>query len=106
MSCSRKIFISTSIYLVYSLFFGLIVSDAYLAIGSGRNEISTLVLALLSGPSLGLGRGHGAELWIFASVFCLPLLWIFLVVKARLLKAVCAFFFLIVWFAFGWFLAN
>lgn len=74
MSEEQVIVRATAAYVAYSWFMGRVVLPAFPASREAAFDTAWLV-QVLSGPGVGLAGGHGVEVWLFASIVCLPLLW-------------------------------
>lgn len=100
MSEAQVIARATAAYVAYSWFMGRVVLPAFPAQGGGAFDTAQLV-QVLAGPSVGLGGGHGVEVWLLGSLVCLPLLWGALVPGSRVGRRVCAGALAILWGATG-----
>ena len=89
-------------YLGYSAFWGFVVLRRFQL---DTTRASDLALALIAGPSIGLSRGHGAEFWVFGSLFLIPLLWAIVEARSLVARCWCAFAFAVIWGGLGIFMA-
>ena len=89
-------------YFGYSAFWGFVVLRSFQL---NTERASDFVLALIAGPSIGLSRGHGAEFWVFGSLFLIPLLWAIVEARSLVLRCWCAFAFAVIWGGLGMFMA-
>lgn len=89
-------------YLGYSTFWGFV---ALRSIHLDKKNVSDMALAVLAGPSIGLSRGHGAELWLLASFLLVPLLFAIVEARSLLVRSVSVIAFVLLWGGLGLFMA-
>ena len=99
MRTASRRWIAVFAYFAYSAFWGVVVLKSIRL--NARNP-TDLVLTALAGPSIGLSGGHGAELWLFASLFAIPLLCVIVTREASTRsRQVCAGTLAILWAVLG-----
>lgn len=90
-------------YLGYSLFVGALLSRAFHSNGPKLID-APLVFSLIAGPSVALSTTHGAEIYLLATLICLPCAWGIVLLKPPLARGLCAAIFLLVWCGLGIFM--
>lgn len=100
---TRAVMKSTALYIAYSIVGGVLVMGRFHSAGPKLID-APLWLSVLAGPSVVLSTTHGLEIYLFASLICLPCVWGFAIVRQPLVKLLLGIAFLLVWGAFGVFL--
>lgn len=97
----KLIAISTAGYFVYSIIWAAIFSVEFHS-GGRRLIDAPLIFSIFAGPAVTLSSTHGAEIWLFATIICLPLIWGVVLQKKLLFKITFAWILAIMWFGLGY----